>query len=296
MSNNKSIIIKDNSRYIKLKTDAFKLLDFFTKLNYSDKSKALTELKKFYPDEAEYDTVRLSLVLPDTEIMKNIHRGNLDSMINRLDNGFIEPDDGIKKMIEYYGSYKGKELLDNGIIPMAKDSFDAFKQDENEYILAKQKISKYAQQFFDLPLAEKKDFKSWAMNNIQDFDQFTPYKRNVILAGLFIPNDEELMANLDKNNGSMEEASYIYKVPEAVIEFKKNEYTTRDTLNLLNDKKIQAAKCSKSYWFTDELGSPFVDKGPYIQTEISHIMDIKENLEEAFSPDINKTQSNNLHF
>lgn len=237
-------------RYIEIKQMAYKFYDEYNKLDRVSRKKYLEALPKLNT-QFESLILRTTLLFPDTQDVLKTSRGAVYNIFKTIasneDN--ITSEDLMAKRVEY-STQRIHQLVQEGTLKvMEEPTYPDHSISEKEYINIKEEAINASKEFPSIDLFKKKKFiELVALDNT--------YQTNIQLATLLIPNDTQLMDDI--NNYSVEQLAEKHKVPVKLIEFKKYEYEYQGTENLINEGKITKVTTNK-VWFQSELDDRVLD-------------------------------------
>lgn len=264
-------------QYIEIKQTAYKYYDEYIKLDKKERKSFLENLPKTN-NPAEMFIIRNTLLFPDTSILINCTRGELqhilDKVMNNEDN--VERQDVMAKSIEYSRFNIKKLVSEEKLTVMDKYGCPDYSISDREYISLKTEALKYVREFQNLSLEEKEKF-------ILNCCSRESYQEKIQTATMLLPNDMELMYQL-RGNSTSDVANY-YSVPECLIDFKVTEYEKQNTKGLIQEGLLPKNK-SYRLWYM----SPVEDEVTYVwgpnyrepQLDAEQIGRINESLENSY--------------
>lgn len=286
-----AISSKNNSisqeRYIELKEMAYRFYEEYNSLDRQARRSYLEVLPQF-DNPVENSIIRTTLLFPDTLELLTAKPAELSKMLKKQGSDLDDATgrDLVFKVNEYQlmGTY---QLVTDGKLKV----MDELKHEdcsiiEKVYLSLKNEALEARDEFLKLDLSQKVKF-------VKSITEDINYNTQIQLATLLIPDDAKLIEQLKRN--SVADLATYYKVPESLIEFKKDEYSMQGTKTVIPKFKISKTSTPLSkLWYKDDLEADLIpkiwDQSFYRGIETEHMNNIEADLSKIYAkPTTKKT-------
>lgn len=217
--------------YINIKKLAYEYYEIYKNLSRKEQRNFLHNIKEL-DSPAKTLILKNTLIFPDTEKLLTTPQGKLNKYLKYLlnDEPEIIENSIMGKQLEYSMQNTQQLVAEGTLLVMEEKQYAIEDIGIKKYHNLKQEALSNYSCFSKLALSKKLELLEGC---IGDWN----YEDKIQLSTLLLPNDAELMQEM--NGNTLEEIASKYKLPVELLEFKQQEYELQDTQTLIQMGKLK---------------------------------------------------------